>query len=75
MKYLENSKYLINIYITSYIIILHVYVKFKINLFNAREKYRGMFEIRKSGDKTSSGEIGFQIRTHASPKVGQDRMS
>ena len=24
----------------------------------AKEKYRGMFEIQKSGDKTSSGEIG-----------------
>ena len=34
-----------------------------------------MFEIQKSGDKTSSGEIGFDIRTHASPKVGQDQVS
>ena len=34
----------------------------------AKEKYRGMFEIQKSGDKTSSGEIGLDIRTHASPK-------
>ena len=25
-----------------------------------------MFEIQKSGDKTSSGEIGLDIRTHAS---------
>ena len=32
----------------------------------AKEKYRGMFEIQKSGDKTSSGEIGLDIRTHAS---------
>ena len=31
-----------------------------------------MFEIQKSGDKTSSGEIGLDIRTHASPKVEQD---
>ena len=38
---------------------------------NSKEKYRGMFEIHKSGDKTSSGEIGLDIRTHASPKVGQ----
>ena len=29
-----------------------------------------MFEIQRSGDKTSSGEIGLDIRTHASPKVG-----
>ena len=41
----------------------------------AKEKYRGMFEIQKSGDKTSSGEIGLDIRTHASPKVGQDQVS
>ena len=27
-----------------------------------------MFEIQKSGDKTSTGEIGLDIRTHASPK-------
>ena len=40
----------------------------------AKEKYRGMFEIQKSGDKTSSGEIGLDIRTHASPKVGQDQV-
>ena len=41
----------------------------------AKEKYRGMFEIQKSGDKTSSREIGLDIRTHASPKVGQDQVS
>ena len=29
--------------------------------FKAKEKYRGMFEIQKSGDKTSSGEIGLDI--------------
>ena len=41
----------------------------------AKEKYRGIFEIQKSGDKTSSGEIGLDIRTHTSPKVGQDQVS
>ena len=41
----------------------------------AKEKYRGVFEIQKFGDKTSSGEIGLNIRTHASPKVGQDQVS
>ena len=41
----------------------------------AKEKYRGMFEIQMSGDKTSSGEIGLDIKTHASPKVGQDQVS
>ena len=43
--------------------------------YEAKEKYRGMFEIQKSGDKTSSGEIGLDITTHASPKVGQDQVS
>ena len=41
----------------------------------AKEKYRWVFEIQKSGDKTSSGEIGLDIRTHASPIVGQDQVS
>ena len=43
--------------------------------YEAKEKCRGMFEIQKSGDKTSSGEIGLDIRTHASPQVGQDQVS
>ena len=34
-----------------------------------------MFEIQKSGEKTNSGEIGLDIRAHASPKVGQDQVS
>ena len=34
-----------------------------------------MSETQKSGNKTSSGEIGLHIRTHASPKVGQDQVS
>ena len=41
----------------------------------AKEKYRGVFEIQKSGDKTSSRETGLDTRTHASPKVGQDQVS
>ena len=40
-----------------------------------KQKYRGMFETQKSGDKTSSGDIGLNIRTLASPKVGQDQVS
>ena len=35
-------------------------------LLKAKEKYRGMFETHKSGNKTSSWEIGLDIRTHAS---------
>ena len=34
-----------------------------------------MFETQKSGNKTSSGEIGLNIRTLASPKVGQDQVA
>ena len=41
----------------------------------AKERYRGMFEIQKSANKTSSGEIGLDIRAHESPKVGQDQVS
>ena len=41
----------------------------------AKEKYRGMFETKKSGNKTSSSEIGLDITTHAIPKVGQDQVS
>ena len=41
----------------------------------AKEKYRGMFETQKSGNKTSSGEIGLDIRTHASLKVGQAQVN
>ena len=44
-------------------------------LLYAKEKYRGMFAIQKFGQKTSSGGIGLDIRTQASPKVGQDQMS
>ena len=31
--------------------------------------------MQKSGDMTSSGEIGLDIRTHASPNVGHDQVS
>ena len=34
-----------------------------------------MFETQKSGNKTSSGDIGLNISTLASLKVGQDQMS
>ena len=34
-----------------------------------------MFEIQKSGDKTSSREIDLDIRAHASPKLEQDQVS
>ena len=34
-----------------------------------------MFEAQKSGVKTSSGEIGLNIRTLASPKRGKDQVS
>ena len=34
-----------------------------------------MFETQKSENKTSSGEIGLNIRTLASPEEGQDQVS
>ena len=37
---------------------------------NQIPKYRLMFETQTSGSKTSSGEIGLNIRIHASPNVG-----
>ena len=40
-----------------------------------KQKYRGMFETQKSRNKTSSGDIGLNIRILASPKVGQDQVS
>ena len=40
-----------------------------------KQKYRGMMETQKSRNKTSSGDIGLNIRTLASPKVGQDQVS
>ena len=33
-----------------------------------------MFETQKSGNKTSSGEIGLNIKKLASPKLGQDQV-
>ena len=44
-------------------------------IHQAKQKYRGIFEIQKSGNKTSSGEIGLNIRTLASPEVEQDQVS
>ena len=32
-----------------------------------------MFETQKFGNKTSSGEIGINIRTHANPKLDRTR--
>ena len=50
-------------------------VKLKILVIKAKQKYRGMFETQKSGNKASSGEIDLHIITLASPKVGQDQVS
>ena len=40
-----------------------------------KPKIREMFETQKFGIQTSSREIGLEIRTRASPKVGQDHVS
>ena len=42
---------------------------------DAKQNYRGVFETQESGNKTSSGEIGLNIRTLANPKGGQDQVS
>ena len=47
----------------------------EIQLWAKKQKYRGMFETQKSRNKTSSGDIGLNIRTLASPKVEQDQVS
>ena len=46
-----------------------------VDIIQGKEKCRGMFETQKSGNKTSSGAIGLDIRTHANPKVGQNQVS
>ena len=42
--------------------------------YRAKQKYRGMFEPKKSRNKTNSGGFDLNIRTLASPKVGQEQM-
>ena len=37
--------------------------------------YRRVFKTQKSGNETSLGDIGLNIRTHTSSKVGQDQVS
>ena len=44
-------------------------------LIKQKQKYQGMFETQKSINKTSPGDNGLNIRTLASPKVGQDQVS
>ena len=38
-----------------------------------KQKYRGMFKTQKSGNNTSSGEIGLNIRTPEVPKWDRTR--
>ena len=38
-------------------------------------KYRGLLGTQKSENKTCSGEIGLNVITHASPKVGKGKVS
>ena len=45
------------------------------NRYKQNRSTEVFFETQKSGNKTSSGEIGLDIRTHARPKVGQDQVS
>ena len=50
-------------------------IPWKSSCCKAKQKYRGMFETKMSGNKTSSGEIGLNIRTLERPKVGQEQVS
>ena len=42
-------------------------------LRKTKQKYRGMFETQKSGNKTSSGEIGLDIENMQVPKSDRTR--
>ena len=58
--------------------LLHLTLLLNYNSYNAdghevKSKIEVMFDTQKSGNKTSLGEIGLNIRTNASPKVGQDQ--
>ena len=48
---------------------------FRMFILRSKREVPRVYEIQKSGNKTSSGEICLNIRTHASPKVGQDQVS
>ena len=52
-----------------------MYAKTGSTVVSKKQKFRGMFETQKSGNKTSAGGIGLNIRTLPSPKVGQDQVS
>ena len=54
---------------------MFAYLEMHSTYVKAKQKNRGMFETQKSGSRTSSGEIGRNMRTRASPKVGQDQVS
>ena len=45
----------------------HVALYNFVSQYQVKKKYREIFETHKSGNKTSLGEIGLKIRTHASP--------
>ena len=61
--------------ITSKIVLNNTLSGGSFHILEAKQKYRGMFETQKSGNKTSSGEIGLNIRTFVSSKLGQDNVS
>ena len=53
----------------------HYASAFDVITMKQKQKYREMFETQKSRNKTSSGDIGLNVRTLASPKVGQNQVS
>ena len=62
-------------YATALDVVSHVLDDFYDDVLKEKQKYRGMLETQKSRNKTSSGDIGLNISTLASPKVGQDQVS
>ena len=46
-----------------------------VHIAEQKRSTEGCLKLKKSGNKTNLGEIDLDIRTHASPKVGQDLVS
>ena len=48
---------------------------FKNHIFPSKTEVPRDVQTKKSGNKTGSGEIALDMRTHASPKVEKDQVS
>ena len=47
----------------------------RLRIVKEKRSTEGCSKLKSPQNKTSSGEIGLDIRKHASPKVGQDQVS